>query len=177
MCTPGYNTTLTFRMHNGSVPAQPGLGEALAGFEVTLPLPRIGEPSVPGDGDEEGDDKPHFIRQTTMHLFSSTAVFDLQSPFKQTILYITHLNATAMYHGDVVGKILHDESLEVPPGLSTTPRIPVSWDLGSVGYEALKNALGGTLKLSATANVGIRIGQYNERVWYEGKGIGAHIRI
>lgn len=46
-----------------------------------------------------------------------------------------------------------------------------------MGYEAIKRALGGTLKLSTKATVGCRIGQFEETIWFEGHGIGAKVRI
>lgn len=73
--------------------------------------------------------------------------------------------------------MLYDLPFEVPPGASTTPLLPVDWDLGQVGYEAVKKALGGRLKLDAFAWVGIRLGRWEERIWFQGRGLGARIRI
>jgi len=112
-----------------------------------------------------------------MHLFTSTAVFKLSSPFESTTLYITYLNATSYYKEHSAGTIFYDLQFAVPPGVSDTPRLPVEWSLGSVGYEAIKKALGGTLKLSAFAHVGIMVGEWRERIWYQGGGIGAHITV
>ena len=41
----------------------------------------------------------------------------------------------------------------------------------------MKEALGGTMKLDARAVVGVRVGEWTEKVWYVGKGIGASVRI
>lgn len=76
-----------------------------------------------------------------------------------------------------MGDILYDLPFAVPPQPTKTPRLPVDWSLGSVGYEAVKSALGGALKLDARAEVGVRIGEWGERVWYVGRGIGARVRI
>lgn len=179
----GYNTTLSFRTHKGTLPSQPALGKALAGFTITIPTPRMHSPKPPNDGDDpenppEGDTgKPHFIQEATMHLFSSTANFVLLSPLSKTTLYITKINATAFYKEDDVGKIEYELPFAVPPGASTTPRLPVDWSLGSVGYEAVRKAIGGELKLSAQAEVGIRIGRYDVGVWFRGGGIGAKVRL
>ena len=113
-----------------------------------------------------------------MHLWSSTAEFTLLSPLHYETLYITWINATALYsHTEPVGKIWYDEPFAVPPGATTSPRLPVDWSLGSVGYDAIKQALGGTLKLDATATVGVRVGQWEQDVWFVGHGIGAHVKI
>lgn len=60
--------------------------------------------------------------------------------------------------------------------MSTSPRLPVDWDLGSVGYEAVREAVGGRLKLDAKADVGVRVGKWGERVWFVGQGVGAGVR-
>jgi len=113
-----------------------------------------------------------------MHLFTSTATFTLLSPLPHTTLYITHVNATAYYnHTESVGTILYDFPFAVPPGATQSPRLPVDWSLGSVGYEAVRSALGGFLKLDAKATVGVRVGRWSERVWYQGAGIGAKVRL
>ncbi|KAK5138346.1 hypothetical protein LTR08_003407 [Meristemomyces frigidus] len=185
----GWNTTITLRMHEGSLPTQPALGRALARFGVELPTPRLQPPSRGGGGgDGDGDDDdgdggaPHFIEDATMHLLTSTATFTLLSPLTHTILYITHINATAFYKGADVGHVFYELPFAVPPvdgeGRGTlTPRLPVEWSLGSVGYEAVRRALGGRLVLSARAVVGVGVGEWGERVWFEGGGIGAGVRL
>ncbi|KAF5693989.1 hypothetical protein FGLOB1_14297 [Fusarium globosum] len=170
----GKNTTLTARTHKRSVPNVPIIGEALSKINITLPTPRI---TVPGE-DEHGDEKPHFIADATFHLFSSTATFTLLSPLLYNTLYIEHINATALYnHTEPVGQIIHDEPFPATPGRSQTPRLPVIWSASSVGYGKLKEALGGSLKLDAIANVTVRLGSWTEKIHYTGKGIGAKVSL
>lgn len=180
----GFNTTLTLKTHEGTIPSQPGLGRALEALKLVFPAPRLHtpkpdptDPDDPNNGDDDEDDEGHFIRAATMHLFSSTAVFNLASPLKENTLYITFLNATALYKGDTVGRIVYDIPFAVPPGITETPRLPVDWSLGSVGYEAVRKALGGTLKLAARADVGVRLGRWEQRIWFQGRGIGANVRL
>jgi hypothetical protein len=171
----GFNTTLTFQTHNGSIPFRPDLGSALSKFSIEIPTPRLSTPATGDDGD--GDDhKPHFIEDATFHLFSSTATFTLVSPLKYSTIYIDSIDATALYnHTEPVGTINYDLPFKVPPGSSQSPRLPVDWSLDSVGYEELRKALGGSLKLDAKGTVGIRLGQWTETVWYVGSGIGARV--
>lgn len=184
----GWNTTISLQTHEGTIPNQPALGKALSRFALEIPTPRL-RPPIPKDPDDPGkpnpppeDDGPHFIKDAVMHLFTSTATFTLLSPLKHSTIFIESINATALYKGDDVGHILYDLPFAVPPvdqdgkGI-TTPRLPVDWSLGSVGYEAVKNALGGTLKLSAFADVGVRLDKFRETVWFHGKGIGARVRL
>jgi hypothetical protein len=182
----GWNTTLTFRTHEGTIPAQPALGRALSKFNVTIKTPRLAGPPTEGDGDDDGRDdddgsgrqRPRFIKDATFHLFSSTATFTLISPLQHSTMFIDKINATAFYnHTEPIGKIIYEYPFQVPPGLSTTPKLPVDWSLDSVGYEKARKALGGELKLDAEAIVKVRLGKWSEEVWYVGGGIGASVRL
>jgi hypothetical protein len=176
----GFNTTLTFQTHQGSIPTQPELGKALSKLTIEIPTPRLSLPSTGDDdnGDDGGDHKPHFIDNAVFHLFSSTATFTLLSPLQYSTIYIENINATAFYnHSEPVGHIDYDLPFKVPPGSSQTPRLPVAWSLDSIGYEKLQKALGGVLKLDAVGTVVIRLGQWTEMVWYVGSGIGASVRL
>ncbi|KAG9937415.1 hypothetical protein KCU98_g19746, partial [Aureobasidium melanogenum] len=99
----GFNTTLSLRAHEGTIPAQPSLGRALSKFEVDLPTPNLRG----GGGDGSGDkNEKHFIQDATMHLITRTANFVLLSPLKTSTLYVTYLNATAFHNEDAVGHIV-----------------------------------------------------------------------
>lgn len=179
----GYNTSITLQTHKGTIPSMPRLGKVLSSFSLDIPTPRLAPPQNPhrpedGNDGSDGGDRPQFLDDATMHLFSSTATFTLLSPLQYSTLFITHINATALYnHTEPIGFITYDLPFEVPPGATTSPKLPVDWSLGSVGYEAARQALGGTLKLDARATVGVRVGSWEESVWFEGTGIGAHVRI
>ncbi|KAI4258465.1 MAG: hypothetical protein LQ352_001216 [Teloschistes flavicans] len=179
----GYNTTLTLRTHADSIPSQPRLGRTLSIFNITLPTPKLtpppnpNRPIGPDPPEEPGSSAPHFIDDAVFHLITSTAVLTLLSPLPHTSLYITSVTATAYYNSTPVGGIEYDMPFEVPPGVSETPRLPVDWDLGSVGYDAVKKALNGELKVEAKAKVGVRVGRWREKVWYVGKGIGARVQL
>jgi hypothetical protein len=171
----GFNTSLTLRSHRLSIPGQPLIGEALSKLNLTVPAPKLGGPDEKNDTD---DNRPHFIREATFHILSSTATFTLFSPLQHNTLYIDRINATAFYnHTEPMGRIEHEYPLAVPPGTSQTPKLPVEWSLDSVGYEKLRQALGGQLKLDAKAVVAVRLGAWTETVWFEGKGIGAGVRL
>lgn len=193
----GYNTSLIFRTHENTIPSQPQLGAALSNFSIQLPTPTLalphnpnhpdpsdpdfGEPpSDPSDPDDDGghngNTSPRFIDDAVFHLLSSTCTLTLLSPFHRAIS-ILFLNATAFYnHTYPVGHVLYELPLEVPPGASTTPRLPVEWGLDGVGYDALKKALGGGLKLDARADVTVGVGEWVGGLWYEAWGLGAKIR-
>lgn len=168
----GFNTSVTLRSHRHSIPLLPHIGYALSRLNWTMPLPRLHLPGA------ENDESARFIRQATFHMFSSTATFTLVSPFRRNILFIDHINATAFYnHTESIGKMKTGYPFAVPPGTSKTPKLPVDWSLDSVGYETVRKALGGTLKLDAAAVVGVRLGAWTESVRFVGNGIGASVRL
>ena len=76
-----------------------------------------------------------------------------------------------------MGTIFYDLPFEVPPGVSTSPKLPVDWDISGVGYKAISEAVGGRLKLDARADVVVGVGRWSERVWFLGRGGGAGVRI
>ncbi|KAF6816857.1 pre-rRNA processing protein [Colletotrichum sojae] len=168
----GRNVTIGVKTHRGTLPSVPAIGEALSKLNISIAAPKL---DLPGDGDGE---KKHFIRDATFHVFSSTATFTLASPLTYNTIYVDWVNATAFYnHTESVGRIVYDLPFAAPPGTSTTPRLPVDWHIGSVGYDAVRKAIGGALQLDAMANVTVRIGNWKETIWYEGQGIGASIRL
>lgn len=174
----GKNTSVTLRSHRGSIPRMPALGEALSKINMTFTTPRLELPGDDDDEDEDPESRSRFIRDATFHIFSSTASFRLASPLRHNTVHIEKINATAYYnHTEAIGWITHDESFDVPPGISASPRLPVDWDLDSIGYDEINNALGGSLKLDATANVTVRLGNWIEEIYYRGKGIGAKVRL
>ncbi|KAI9158454.1 hypothetical protein HJFPF1_06449 [Paramyrothecium foliicola] len=170
----GKNTTITLRPHRNSIPNLPLLSEALSKLNLTFSAPHLELP----DEDPDDEDKQRLIRDATFHILSSTASFTLASPLHRDTIYIEHVSATAFYnHTEPIGYILHDGAFPAPPGLSQTPRLPVEWSASHVGYDKLKQALGGSLKLDAVANVTVRLGNWVERIHYEGKGLGARVSL
>ncbi|KAG5932730.1 hypothetical protein E4U53_001204 [Claviceps sorghi] len=175
----GKNTTMTLKAHRGSIPSLPLIGQALSKINITLSTPRLRLPGDEGDGDGDGGRGGHgFIRNATFHILSSTASFTLASPLGHDTVHVEYINATALYnHTEPVGQITHDGPIDVPPGLSQTPRLPVQWSASHVGFDKLRDALGGTLKLDAAAEVLVRVGSWTETVHYSGKGIGARVSL
>ncbi|KAJ5747773.1 uncharacterized protein N7511_009469 [Penicillium nucicola] len=171
----GYNTTITMKPHKNTIPSLPNLGRALSNISISVPVPSISPPGSPGN---DNDERPHFIQEATFYLWSSTADFTLFSPLTETNILITSIDATAFYEQkDPIGRIQNQNPFKVPPGLSLTPRLPVDLDIGGVGYDALRKALGQSLEMDAVAKVGVQIGEYEDVVLYRGKGIAAKVRI
>ncbi|KAJ3482380.1 hypothetical protein NLG97_g7585 [Lecanicillium saksenae] len=172
----GKNTTVTIRSHRGSIPNLPDLGEALSRLNLTFPTPRL---QLPDDGTKHDNNSlPAFIHDAIFHLLTSSATFTLASPLKQNTVHIEYINATAFYnHTEPVARIEHHQAFDVPPGLSETPKLGVQWSSSSVGYDRVREALGGSMRLDALAEVTVRLGNWIETLQYEGHGIGAKVRL
>lgn len=63
----GYNTTLTLKTHNGTIPSQPSLGEALSALEIEIPTPKLRTPGAPDLGGDK-EKGPKFIEDATVPL-------------------------------------------------------------------------------------------------------------
>ena len=180
----GLYTTVGVKFHEDSIPSDPVLSRVLARFNLTVPTPRL---LPPGDGsgrpqrpDGEGS---NFIDDARFHLLSSTADFVLRSPLAHTTVYVTDVDATALYRGSRVGRIQHHLPFAVEPvdddghGCQT-PRLPVEWEAAGAGWDAVKRALGGRLKIAARAVVAVRIGDWTLRgIWYRGHGLGVGVGL
>jgi hypothetical protein len=50
-------------------------------------------------------------------------------------------------------------------------------EMGQVGYDVIRQALGGELIVDAVAEVVVTIGKWRGRVRYHGNGLGANVRL
>lgn len=157
---------ITLQAHRASLPDFPNLSHALAflPLQFSMPVPRL-IPRETDGGDDDGDDDgssddstgSQFLVSAKFHLFSSTASFVLRNPLNETIT-VTDLQAVAVYHDDTIGTLKYGYPIILPGDKreSETTRIPVSWRLPA--SDILKRALGGTLKVNATANATVSVG-------------------
>ena len=172
----GHRPNVTLLFHNRSIEGYPDLSAALAGINITMPVPSIHRK----DEIKYSKDNPSpFLRSATIHLLSRTAEFEIFNPLFNMGIIINSLAAEATYNGDLVGTITEPEfNFEVHPGAdgyTTTDKIPV--EVGTVGYDVIRRALGGQLKVDAVAEVVARVGEWKGRVKYYGEGLGASVRL
>lgn len=91
---------------------------------------------------------------------------------------MTSIHAVAFYEEDEpIGKINWNYPFQLPTGLSRTPRLPIDLMVGGGAYDALRRALGQSLKLNTVARIGVQLGEYHDMILYKGKGIDANVRI
>ncbi|EWC45724.1 hypothetical protein DRE_05061 [Drechslerella stenobrocha 248] len=152
----GKNATIAVRVHEGSLPPLPGISKALGALEFNIPLPRIpsdDNPDIPG----HSTNNSRFIQSATLHIVGRVGV--------------------ASYNGTILGTLNYTYQFAVPPGVSETPKLPVQLNLSGSGYKFLWDARGGMLQIDATAQCNIKLDRWEERLDFEGRGIGAHIRM
>jgi hypothetical protein len=84
-----------------------------------------------------------------------------------------------MYNDEIVGTITEPTyNFEVLPGregYTMTDKVPV--EVGSVGYDVIRRALGGELIIDAVADIVATVGKWRGRIRYDGKGVGANVRL
>lgn len=90
-------------------------------------------------------------------------------------MWVTEIHSTAYYNGTNIGTIDWEYPFAVNVGETETPRLPVDWN--TPGGGLIRDALGGRLKIDAFANMGIRIGNWRDNIWYHARGLGAHVRL
>ena len=94
------------------------------------------------------------------------------------MILVTSIDAAAFYGAEhAIGTINYMKPIKVPPGISQTPQIPLELDLAGVGYDAVRRALGRSLKIDAVAKLGVKVGQYTDVFMYYGTGISANVRM
>jgi hypothetical protein len=164
----GRNPNITARFHDGSIEGNPTLSSALSGLNVTLPIPSF-----------HSNGSSPFLKSATIHILTRTAQFELFNPLSNTGIIINSICANATYNGELLGTITEPTyDFEVLPGregYTTTDKIPV--EIGSVGYDVVRRALGGQLIVDAVADVVATIGEWRGHVRYYGQGLGANVRL
>ncbi|KAI9240108.1 MAG: hypothetical protein BYD32DRAFT_409529 [Podila humilis] len=138
-----------------------------------------------------------FLISATMYLLSSSLIMELKNPL-DTIITVLYINGTASYKDEPLGHILIDfekdmaspkpilslKPILIPAndhqnetsGYVKTPRLPVMFDLSSVGYEALKKALGGSLEVDVLCHIKAKVGSMVTWVDFVKDGVVANVR-
>jgi hypothetical protein len=172
----GKSPNITALFHNSSIEGNHELSSALAGLNITLPVPII-HPSRTSSRTSEHISP--FLRSATIHVLSRTAQFELFNPLDNVEIILNSLLANATYENENIGSITEPmfnfPVLAGREGYTVTEKIPV--EVGSVGYDVIRRALGGELVVDAVADVVATIGDWRGRIQYDGRGVGAKVRL
>ncbi|ANZ77053.1 BA75_04065T0 [Komagataella pastoris] len=172
----GEETLVTIEGHDRSIPTSPLLSQVLKNLSVTLPIPQIvyDEHKILSSNP---DYQSGFILDSTMHLMSSEIEFTVYNPISNSEAFVLIENAKASYEGTVLGYIGREQSLIIPPGVSTTPRIPIRYATSGIGADILRKAMNGELKVDAQAVVEFGLQSFKLQLIYHGKGMRSNIRL
>ena len=158
----GHIPELTLGFHPDSIPGTQ-LSSALSGIMIPLPLPSTNTP-------------PKFIHSTTVHILSQSATFELSNPLSNSPILLSSLYANATYNDDIIAVIFEPNLNEIiSPGVSAIDQVPL--ELGDVGMEVIKKAMGGELLVDTVSVGALSIGKWTGRIRYQGNGVGADIRL
>jgi hypothetical protein len=61
----GYNTTVTIKTYQGTIPSLPKIGQGLSAIPIDVSVPRLSDPGSPDNGDEDGNNS-RFIQDSTV---------------------------------------------------------------------------------------------------------------
>lgn len=129
--------------------------------------------------DEENGDEPRrspFLVDSTIHILSSEIELTIFNPVSNAELMAQIDQAQATYKGELLGQLAHSEVLMIPPGLYTTPRIPVKISSG-IGMDILRKAINGQLDVEVIAVFGLRLDKFDLQLFYEGAGLKSNIKF
>ncbi|KAF9562726.1 hypothetical protein EC968_005145 [Mortierella alpina] len=154
----------------------PLLKPMMSSFSITSHLPVIDQ---------------DFLISATIYIILSKLELELQNPL-DTVITVLYLNGTAFFKGERLGHILvdfeHDftspkpilipanDHKEEDSGYVKTPKLPVVFDLSSVGYEALRKALGGSLEVDVVCHIKAKVGSMVMWVDFVKDGVQAEVR-
>ncbi|KAI8602215.1 hypothetical protein EDD21DRAFT_352955 [Dissophora ornata] len=172
----GDNTTaIEILGYSGSTKI-PLLQPMMSSFSISSALPEIDQ---------------DFLISATLYLLSHTLVLELQNPL-DTVITVLYVNGTASYKDEPLGHFLVDFERDIASpkpilipandhqnetsGYVKTPRLPVTFDLSSVGYEALKKALGGSLEVDVVCHIKAKVGSMLMWVDFVKDGVNANVR-
>ncbi|KAK5947252.1 hypothetical protein PMZ80_001401 [Knufia obscura] len=173
---PGDNEIVSFiEWEKTSIGAE-FLSQFISGYNVSLTIKPGKLPGMPHIPMNITVEVPHMfgklLKDTTIHILSQTATFVLFAPIA---MWITSIHSTAYHNGSNIGTIDWEYPFAVKPGDNLTPRLPLDWN--TPGSDLIRDALGGGLKITALADIGMRIGQFRQDIWYEARDTGAHVRL
>ncbi|ODV93678.1 hypothetical protein PACTADRAFT_51445, partial [Pachysolen tannophilus NRRL Y-2460] len=162
----GNETRLSFSGHEESIPSFEKLSKVLESLSLDFELPAY---SIGPSSENKG-----FLISSTMHIMTSEIVFTVFNPVSNAEVVIEILKAQATFEGTTLGYLEKQEILYVPPGIYTTPRLPITYSDG-IGADILRRALNGDLKVDGSAVFNFRLDNFELELMYSGHGLSTNI--
>lgn len=128
--------------------------------------------------DDSNQDKSHspFLISTVIHLWTSEIELTVYNPLANAEIAVKINQCQALYKDEMLAFVKDSELILVPPGVYTTPRIPIQISKG-LGADILKKALNGELEVDVSADLTVLIGKFASDLTYKGHGLTATVKL
>lgn len=153
----------------------PGLGRLLEEVHLhQVEIPQIRFPEV--DAAEEEKRQSPFLVGATIHIFKLEIELTVYNPVANAEIMARILSCQASYKGETLAHMEKTELLLVPPGVYTTPGIPIQVSQG-IGADILRRALNGDLAVDVIGEIAVQIDQFHSDLLYHGSGLTAKVKL
>lgn len=116
-----------------------------------------------------------FLVGAIIHLLSSQIEITVYNPLANAEIAAEIVSSQASFEGQTVARIDHSGVLLVPPGLWTTPRMPIH--IEAPGAALLRRALNRNLAVDTIAQLAVRVGKFPMNLLYSASGLTAEVRL
>lgn len=161
------------------------LSDLFTHIDVNLDVPPLGDIIVfdkqnavarKSGVSDQGQQKLAFVILSTIHILTSELELTVYNPIGNSYVDITIIQAEASHEGVTIGHLKVPQYIHVPPGVYTTPRIPVKLN-GGVSMDLLRKYIDGELLLEAHSIFDVAIKEFGLQLSYLGFAVQTKIRL
>lgn len=121
---------------------------------------------------------PHFgnpfLIDSTIHLFGSTVELTLYNPINNHDLIVDVYQAAAKHENVILGELI-PQTLVVPPGISTTAKLPIKIS-NNMGMDILMKYLNGDLPIDVVTLFTAKLDNFSIDLFYNGHNLKSNVR-
>ncbi|KAJ2586321.1 hypothetical protein IWW49_004085 [Coemansia sp. RSA 1797] len=134
---------------------------------------------------------PKVLREVVFHIFTMSAEATVVNPVSGASVWIQTIDAIGYYENDIPLGVLEYDFTDKQPrrqgqsnGLLlpynqaiTTPRLPITANETSIGWDVVRRAIGGTLDVSVFTNIQMQVGNAPLNFMIMGRNAPVKIRL
>ncbi|KAJ2451756.1 hypothetical protein EV183_003414 [Coemansia sp. RSA 2336] len=138
-----------------------------------------------GAGHSEPTSFPQVLQEVVFHIFSMAAEATVINPVSGAGIWLQKIEAIGYYHENIpLGTLEYDFTAKQPGGMRlpynqavTTPRLPITANETSIGWDLLRKAIGGTLDVDVFTSIQMQIGNAPLNFTVLGKNAPVKVRL
>ncbi|KAI3405120.2 hypothetical protein KGF56_002076 [Candida oxycetoniae] len=164
---------LTVDIKENSVIGNQGLNSFLQEIEVrnvTVPEVTFNIPEY------RSSDFSQFIIDVTIHILTSDIELKVYNPLVNAEIQLEIFQAYAKHCDEVLGYIARREVLIIPPGVITTPRIPIKV-YNDAARKVLREAVNANLNIDVVVDLNVAVDVFDVRLVFQGAQLISKIRF